>query len=196
MKPRFLVVSSSLHPGSRSRVLATTVQEMLQRQNVPVDFVDLRDWPLPLCDGESAYGDPRVGELTKKVRAADCIIIGVPIYNYDVSASAKNLVEMVGGALENKVIGFLCAAGGDSSYMSVMSFASSLMLDFRCFILPRFVYATGEAFGPSGVRDAEIRSRLEQLAREALRVTTALAGADGKDLRWVSDSAPVELAAP
>ena len=33
-----------------------------------------------------------------------------------------------------------------SSYMSVMAYANSLMLDFRCVIIPRFVYATGSAF--------------------------------------------------
>jgi FMN reductase len=38
----------------------------------------------------------------------------------------------------NKVVGFLCAAGGKSSYMSVMRLANSLMLDFRCLIIPHF----------------------------------------------------------
>jgi FMN reductase len=97
----------------------------------------------------------------------------VPIYNYDVSASAKNLVELTGSGLEDKVVGFLCAAGGHSSYMSVMSFANQLMLDFRCLVLPRFVYATAEAFDRSGVKDPEIQERIDQLAGEAMRIADA-----------------------
>ena len=72
------------------------------------------------------------------------MIVAAPVYNYDVSASAKNMIELTGNAWEDKMVGFLCAAGGMSSYMSVMAYANSLMLDFRCVIIPRFVYATGD----------------------------------------------------
>ncbi len=56
------------------------------------------------------------------------------------------MIELAGSAWEDKIVGFLCAAGGMSSYMSVMAYANSLMLDFRCVIIPRFVYATGDIF--------------------------------------------------
>jgi len=72
----------------------------------------------------------------------------------------------------------LCRAGGRSSYMSIMSLANSLMLDFRCFIVPRFVYATGEAFANDRTEEmylssAEVKERLHELAE----ITTRLAGA-------------------
>ena len=56
------------------------------------------------------------------------------------------MIELTGSSWEDKIVGFLCAAGGTTSYMSVMAYANSLMLDFRCVIIPRFVYATGNAF--------------------------------------------------
>src|SRR5262245_61062542 len=92
-------------------------------------LLDLRDYPLPLCDAESAYDDPNVGPLTETIRAARVVIIATPVYNYDANAAAKNLVELTGEAWEDKVVGFLCAAGGQSSYMSVLGLANSLMLD-------------------------------------------------------------------
>jgi FMN reductase len=74
------------------------------------------------------------------------------------------------------VVGFLCAAGGMSSYMSVMAYANSLMLDFRSVIIPRFVYATGPAFKDDEITDAKVTERIRQVAQELVRFTNALRG--------------------
>jgi NAD(P)H-dependent FMN reductase len=63
-------------------------------------------------------------------------------------------------AWEDKIVGFLCAAGGEASYMSVMAYANSLMLDFRCVIIPRVVFATSEAFDGENITDKEIRVKV------------------------------------
>ena len=65
----------------------------------------------------------------------------------------KNMIELTGSAWEDKIVGFLCAAGGHTSYMSVMSYANSLMLDFRCVIIPRFAFATSDAFDGERITD-------------------------------------------
>ncbi len=121
-----------------------------------------------LCAGVSA-------KLNASIEAADAILVATPVYNYDVSAAAKNMVELTGSSWENKIVGFLCAAGGMSSYMSVMAFANSLMLDFRCVILPRFVYATGDSFEDDELKDKKVAKRIEELADELIRFGKALA---------------------
>jgi FMN reductase len=138
--------------------------------------VDLREHTLPLCDGETCT-NRSVAELTEAVRAAEAVLLAVPIYNFDVNAAAKNLVEHTGSAWENKVVGFLAAAGGHASYMSVMSLANSLMLDFRCLIVPRFVYAVGHDFTGASVSNPKIAARLTQLLAETIRITGALTAA-------------------
>mgnify|MGYP001178670357 CR=1 FL=1 len=40
---------------------------------------------------------------------------------------------------------------------------NSLMLDYRCRIIPRYVYATGDAFDSSQVANEEVISRIEEL---------------------------------
>ena len=75
-----------------------------------------------------------------------------------------------------RVLAFLCAAGGNSSYMAVMAYANSLMLDFRTVIVPRFVYATGDAFDGDKVADKKVVTRIEQVADELIRFTEALRG--------------------
>jgi FMN reductase len=58
--------------------------------------------------------------------------------------------------------------------MSVMSLANSLMLDFRCLIIPRFVYFTGEAFEEGKVTDQKVEGRVSELAKELYHICTAL----------------------
>ena len=165
MPAEYLVISASLRPESLSRVLAQFLAEELNGEHL-----DLREFPLPMCDGDAAYGDPNVEKLRARIEAARVILVAVPIYNFDANAAVKNLVELTGGAWEDKIVGFACAAGGQSSYMSIMGLANSLMLDFRCIILPRFVYATGDDFDGGKITSAEVKRRLQQLADSARRL--------------------------
>jgi hypothetical protein len=57
-----------------------------------------------------------------------------------------------------------------------MAYANSLMLDFRCVIIPRFAYATGDLFDDEKLSDKKIISRIEQVAAELVRFTAALRG--------------------
>jgi FMN reductase len=171
----YAVVSTSLNPNSRSYALALEAAEDLKALGHTVDLVDLRQDPLPLCDGNASYDDPAVEPMTQRLKKADGILLASAVYTYDVNAAAKNLVEMTGEAWEGKVVGFLLAAGGMGSYMSVMSFASSLMLDFRCLILPRFVYALKGHFSGAKLADTDVRRRVKELAQELDRVAGALA---------------------
>lgn len=174
--PKFLVVSTSGNEDSNSRRMGRYAFECLQKAKVACAWIDLRELDLPICDAGACYDAPGAKTLSQAVEAADGILVAAPVYNYDVSASAKNMIELTGSGWEDKVVGFLCAAGGMSSYMSVMSYANSLMLDFRTVIIPRFVYATGEAFEGDKVRDAKVAQRIEQVVAELIRFTTALRG--------------------
>jgi len=172
-----LIVSSSLNADSNSRLLALEAQRVFAAEGQPVTLLDLRDHPLPLCDGGPSYGHPNVARVGELLRAADAIVVATPIYNYDSTAAVKNLIELTGDAWEGKVVAFLCAAGGLNSYMSIMSLANSLMLDFRSVIVPRFVYATGEAFAEGRIKDGDVARRVADLARATARLGTALKAA-------------------
>ena len=170
----YLVISSSLNSQSRSRLLAQIAFKALNLMKVPVQWIDLVEYSVPLCDGNSAYEHSQVKELKEKIHHAEGVLFAVPIYNYYANAAAKNLIELTGKAWSDKVVGFLCAAGGRGSYMSVMSLANSLMLDFRCLIIPRFVYFTGEAFEEGRVCDPEVEARIKELAKELNHICVAL----------------------
>ena len=172
----FLVLSASLNPESRSRILARRAFENLQSNSLerPSDYMDLADYQLPFCDGASAYNHPQLPEISERIAKARGVLIASPVYNFDVNAALKNVVELTGkNAWTETVVGFLLSAGGQGSYMSVMPFANSLMLDFRCLILPRFVYTTEESFVDGQVSE-EIESRIQQICDDVIRVGVAL----------------------
>jgi FMN reductase len=174
--PKHLVISTSGNSDSNSRIMGRVAFAHLQKQKVDCDWIDLSTLDLPLCDADQCYLNPAARNLRKAIEAADGMIIAAPVYNYDVSAAAKNMIELTGDAWEEKIVGFLCAAGGTSSYMSVMAYANSLMLDFRTVIIPRFVYATGDAFEGEKLVDKKIERRVQQMADDLVRFTNALRG--------------------
>ncbi|MDA8744208.1 NAD(P)H-dependent oxidoreductase [Rubripirellula amarantea] len=170
-----LVISSSLHPDSRSRILASACISRLESLGETVESFDLSQTALPQCDGMAAYGDANVQTLTSLIKKADGILLASPVYNYDVNSAAKNAIELTGKAWTGKVVGMMLAAGGQGSYMSAMGLANSLMLDFRCVIVPRFIYATGESFEGNSLADEMIQERVDTLVAETLRLAKALA---------------------
>jgi len=174
---KLLIISASLNPKSNSRLLAQAAGKALTQKGILHDQLDLRDYPLPICDGGAAYGDPNVGTVGKMITAADGIIVASPIYNYDVNAAFKNLLELTGSdAWGNKTVAFLNAAGGNSSYMAVLAVANSLMIDFRCVIVPRFVYATGRDFDESGIINEKIAERVTDCAEATAELTKQRTG--------------------
>ena len=176
----YLILSTSLNPNSRSRVLAREVADRLAARSRDVQFYDLQEVELPFCDGGACYADPQVQRLGELVSGAKGILIATPIYNYDASATAKNVVELTCKAWTETVVGFVCAAGGGVSYMAPMGLANSLMLDFRSFILPKFVFATGKAFDEqNALIDEDVVARLDELTNSLVTVTEALHPASG-----------------
>ncbi|MEM6981169.1 MAG: NAD(P)H-dependent oxidoreductase [Planctomycetota bacterium] len=169
-----LILSGSLHPTSRSRILANAVQSELAAAGRDVALFDLSQRVLPACDGATAYGHEEVIALGETIREADSVFVASPVYNYDVNSAIKNAVELTGKAWTEKVVSLLLAAGGQGSYMSGMGLANSLMLDFRCLIVPRFVYATGESFEGAELADEEIAERIRRVVIENLRIADAV----------------------
>ena len=87
----------------------------------------------------------------------------------------KNLIELTGNAWCNKIVGFMCSAGGRGSYMSPMSFMNSLMLDFRCIIIPRFVYDDGSSIDENNNLDDQLKDRIEELVDLSISLSKKIA---------------------
>ena len=173
-----LILSCSLDLGSRSHCLATVAASTATALGIDNELVDLRDWDLPICDGKDCFNHASVGPMAEKVSSAKAVLIASPIYNYDLNAAAKNVVELTGRAWTEKPVGMLCMAGGQHSYMAPMALANSLMFDFRCHIIPRYVYVTSADFTESRELSEELNGRVRELVQSAASL--------GEALQWIS----------
>lgn len=158
MSSHILIVSASPSATSRSRAMALQCEHRLVQEGHAVKVADIAGTD-PDCFPDALRAD---------FRQASHVVFAVPIYVYDVPAAVSRLVEsLTEQELGDKVVGFLCAAGGHRSYMSIMPFANALMLNFRCWVVPRFVYATPEDFNGQQPL-AAIEERLGWFCRDLL----------------------------
>ncbi|MGJ8672772.1 NADPH-dependent FMN reductase [Rubritalea sp.] len=155
------IIATSLNPESKSQDLARIFQSKLE--GVSSELIDLRELPLPMAGSAEGWSSENAAQLKAAVERASHVVFAVPIYCYDVNAAAKNVIELVGRSFTKKVVGFICSAGGDNSYMSVMGFANHLMLDFRSVICPRFVYVSPSSWQENGELDTKLIERIQIL---------------------------------
>lgn len=164
----FAVINANLAPGGKSDYLAGLIQSFVEASGHEARVISLRDRDLPHCDGVECYRHEATRALTAELAAADAIVLLAPVYNYDLNAAAKNLIELTGSSWKGKAVGIVCTAGADKSYLSPAGFMNSLGVDYRCLVSPRFVYVQGADFSPDNTlpEGSDIPVRLRFLARE------------------------------
>lgn len=162
------ILNANLAPGGKPGYLAGLVAELFAAAGHEAPLYHAGELDLPACDGYLCYKDEKAIALTSRLAAADAIVLVSPVYNYDLNAAAKNLIELTGGSWKGKAVGLVCTAGGERSYLSPLGFMNSLGVDYRCLVSPRYVYATREEFLGDGTlaADSPIRERLAFLALE------------------------------
>jgi FMN reductase len=167
--------SRSTNPKGLARSLARTVEGTAFGLGVPSQWLELSAHELPLCAGGESAEHPAAKQLTNTIRLAPAVLVVAPVYNYTFNAATKNLIELTGAAWADKVVGILCTAGGRSSYMAPLSLANSLMLDFGCLIIPRFVYATADDFDAHRSASPDLQRRVRELVERTAKLAQSLA---------------------
>lgn len=96
--PKIMVMSGSSRAGSVNTKLAALVGKKLALADAEVTKVSLKDYPLPLYDGdyEAASGVPAPAQKLKKLmQAQDGIFIACPEYNAGITPLLKNTLDWV-----------------------------------------------------------------------------------------------------
>jgi chromate reductase, NAD(P)H dehydrogenase (quinone) len=97
-KLNVLVFAASLRAESLNRRLAALAARAAERQGATVDHASLRDFDVPLYDGdlEAEQGIPAgAQELRRRLLACDAFIISSPEYNGSMPGTLKNLIDWV-----------------------------------------------------------------------------------------------------
>jgi len=166
--PKIAIISTSLAAESHSRILCRHASEFAAGKGIDAVLVDLQDYRVLPYGMRGSVG---LEEIEVELDGAEAFIIGFPLYNFNMNATLKALLERCGSCFEEKLVGIMCAAGGRSSYLSVMSITQSLMLDFRSWIVPRYVYAVKSDFADGRLKNDKVRLRVEELLETVHRVS-------------------------
>ena len=96
--PRILVFSGSARIGSHNARLASLVGERLSDNGAEVTSISLRDFPMPLYDGdlEVAEGVPENAVALKRLmQQHHGVFIASPEYNAGVPPLLKNVIDWI-----------------------------------------------------------------------------------------------------
>lgn len=188
MRKLLVLKSSILDKNSQSNALTDYFSAHWHKQH-PEDTIHLRDLaanPIPVLDGELVSGirpnseslTPRQQEalalsdtLITELQTADIIVIGAPMYNFNISTQLKNYFDLIAragvtfryssngpeGLLKGKKVYVLTSRGGlhkDSATDLVTPYLR-LFLSFIGMNDVEFVYAEGFGLGAESIEQAQ-----------------------------------------
>ena len=179
---KVLVFAGSTRSDSVNKKLAKAAAEELRRAGFETTVVDLRDYPMPLYDGdvEAAEGMPERARAFKElVRRHDALAIASPEYNGSFPAVVKNTIDWISrpepgeqhlAALRGKTAMLMSASPGAGGGRRGMRHLRELLEMIGVQVIGESVIVprSGEAFGAGGeLARAEDRDALQRAA-EAL----------------------------
>jgi len=106
---KVLGINCSPRKGGNTEILIKEVFKALEKEGIKTEFFQLGGKRVSGCvacmkckkerDGKCHQKNDVINECIKKMKKADGIIIGSPVYFADISADAKALIEVAGYAL-------------------------------------------------------------------------------------------------
>ncbi|HEY3283747.1 MAG TPA: NAD(P)H-dependent oxidoreductase [Armatimonadota bacterium] len=187
--PRILAFAGSARLESLNKKLARAAALSVQAEGAEVTFLDLREYPLPLYDGdlEREQGLPANGRALKDLFLAhQGLLIVSPEYNSSISPLLKNTIDWVSRPVEgepplacfrDKVAALLSASPGALGGLRGLVHLRSILGNIGVVVLPTQVALTraGDAFDAEGhLVDEGQRDAVESLARRLVDITARM----------------------
>jgi MsuE subfamily FMN reductase len=172
---RLLGISGSLSRGSRTSRLIQEVLDRAEESGVEVELLEISTSGVVLCDGRppEAY-DGNTREIIDKVSAADCYVVGSPMYRGSYTGAFKNLFDLLpNDALAGKVVGLVATGGSDHHFLALEHQLRPLLSFFRAHTVPGTVYGQNAHFTESGLAE-ELQDACRSLAETVVRLSRAL----------------------
>ena len=186
---RILGFAGSAREDSFNKKLVRIALRGAENGGADVRFVDLRDYPLPLYDGdrESAQGLPEhVSELRSELQRADGLLIASPEYNGFLSPMLKNTVDWLSrssdaspdlSAYQGKVAAIMAASPGPLGGLRGLRGLRELLTNLGITVLPNqiTIRSAFKAFDQEGaIADDDQAKRVEALGAELARAAGRL----------------------
>lgn len=188
-KPRVLAFAGATREASHNKQLAKFAAAVAEAAGAEVTYLDLREYPLPLYDGdlEAAEGVPANARALRDVFLAhDALIIASPEYNSSITAVLKNAIDWVSRpvddepsivAFQGKTAALLSASPGALGGLRGLVHLRSILGNIGVLVLPDqlAIGRAHEAFDETGaLKDARQAAGVEALVGQLVRVTARL----------------------
>ncbi|MFN3485037.1 MAG: NADPH-dependent FMN reductase, partial [Planctomycetota bacterium] len=177
--PRILAFAGSTRSASFNRALLRLAVQAARRAGGDVTEIDLREFPLPLYDGdlEAREGLPgparRLRDLFKEHAG---LLVASPEYNSSISGVLKNVIDWVSrpqpgepplACFRGKVAALLSASTGALGGVRGLAALRLILGNIKVLVLPDQVTVAqaDQAFAPDGaLRDPKRQEAVERLA--------------------------------
>lgn len=178
--------AGSMRQASLNKKLARLAAAALERAGAEVDLAELRDFEMPLYDGdlEAASGVPAGAlRLRDRLHAAGSLCLVTPEYNHSIPGTVKNAVDWLSRIKPNplaNVPAVLMSASPGLAGGSRAVWALKVPLELLGALVYPGIFSLPQAnqrFTPEGaLRDDELAERLERLCRDFVAYARALEG--------------------
>lgn len=162
--PKILAFAGSTREASFNKLLVKVAADGARAAGADVTVIDLRDFPLPLYDGdlEAADGLPETAQKLKTLFLDhQGLLISSPEYNGGMSAVLKNTIDWVsrpapgeGGlaAYKNKVAGLMGTSPGRLGGLRGLNHVRQILTNVGVLVLPKqhALGGAGQAFDEAG----------------------------------------------
>ena len=189
-KPKILAFAGSTRTESYNKKLTKIATEGARSAGAEVTYVDLRDMPMPLYDGdlETNEGFPSNAVKFKQLMFAhQGLLISSPEYNSSISGVLKNAIDWASRPLPgeatlacftNKVTGLLSASPGVLGGLRGLVHLRSILGNIKVLVLPDQIAIpkAHEAFNDDGsLKDAKQQAAAQNIGGQLARILIKLA---------------------
>jgi len=189
--PRILAFAGSTREASYNKRLIRVAAEGARAAGAEVTVIDLRDYPMPLYDGdlEASQGLPENALRLKRLfMEHGGLLISAPEYNSGISAVLKNAIDWVSrkgrddrplAAYADKVAGLMAASPGALGGVRGLFQVRQILTTLGVLVIPqqRAVSRAAEAFDDAGaLKDATERAAVEGIGARVADLVRRLTG--------------------
>ena len=190
-KPKILAFAGSTRIKSFNKKLVKNAIRGAESAGAIVTYIDLRDYPLPLYDGdlEKQEGIPENAKRMRELmRTHDGFLIASPEYNSGISGVLKNMIDWTSRPAEGepslmyfrgKIAAIMSASPGHLGGLRGLFHLRYVLSNIQVLLLPQQVAVgnTGDAFDENDVLvDEKQRERVEKLGVEVAVLISKLKG--------------------
>lgn len=194
---KVLAFAGSSRTDSFNKKLVKVAAEGAREAGAEVTFIDLRDYSMPIYDGDLEANEalPENAKKLKKIFLEHHgLLISSPEYNSSISALLKNAIDWVSrpepgeaqlACYDQKVVGLMAASPGMLGGLRGLVTVRSIFSNIKCIVIPEQVAVAkaGEAFNDNGgLKNEKEEKSVKNIGAQVAIVSSKLHGTELKQL--------------